>query len=43
MFIMVDGKHKMYRGGYASEPDAARGYDQAAIQLKGKKVRRHPV
>ncbi len=38
MFIMIDGKKKMYQGGYDSAEDAGRAYDQAAIQMRGIKV-----
>ena len=39
MFIMIDGKKKMYQGGYESAEAAGRAYDQAAIQMRGLKAR----
>ena len=40
MFIMVDGRQKMYIGGIDQASVAGAIYDRAAIQLKGRKVRR---
>ena len=39
MFIMVDGQHKMYKGGFSSAREAGLAYDEAAIQLRGLRVR----
>lgn len=41
MFIMINGKQKMYKGGLKSDIEAARLYDKAAIQLKGRRVRKY--
>lgn len=38
MFIMVDGRQKMYIGGIDEAQIAGAIYDRAAIQLKGRKV-----
>ncbi len=38
MFIMIDGKQKMYVGGIKDPAEAGSLYDRAAIQLKGSKV-----
>lgn len=38
MFIMINGKNKMYIGGYECSKEAALDYDKAAIQLRGVKV-----
>lgn len=32
---MVDGKNKLYRGGFRDAVSAARLYDKASIQLRG--------
>lgn len=37
---MVDGKNKLYRGGFRDPLTAAKLYDRASIQLRGLAVRR---
>lgn len=36
---MIDGKRKLYKGGFKTAKEAGIVYDRAAIQLRGLKVR----
>ena len=38
MFIMVNGRNKMYMGGFDDPEHAAKCYDKAAIQMRGIKA-----
>ncbi len=37
---MIDGKNKLYKGGFRDPLSAAKLYDRASIQLRGLKVRK---